>query len=323
MRAEVQTDLLDLEVAAIRKEADGILSFELVSPHGNDLPAFTAGSHLDVVLPIEIERSYSLVNQQGERHRYVIAVGRDANSRGGSAHMCEVLRVGDQIKVRPPRNTFPLNEHAANSVLIAGGIGVTPILSMAQRLAELEKSFQVFYAARTRSKAPFLRCFRDLTQNGIGKFLPTFDQEPGGTMLDLASIVSGAAPNTHFYCCGPAPMLAAFGQASADINPDNVHVEFFTATEAPAKGGFDIVLAKSGRSFFVPAEKTILETLLDAGMNIPRSCMEGVCGTCETYVLEGIPDHRDAVLSKRERASNSKMMICCSGALTDKLVLDL
>ena len=147
---------------------------------------------------------------------------------------------------------------------------------------------------------------------------------PGGKMLDIGAVTSAVAPDTHIYCCGPLPMLEAFEAATQDLPRERVHVEYFTAKDAPAaEGGFTVVLAKSGKSFQIPPGKTILETLLDAGMNVASSCLEGVCGTCETKVLEGVPDHRDVVLTESERKASKTMMICCSGSKTDKLVLDL
>ncbi len=304
-------------------EADGIYSFELRSCDGGALPAFTAGAHIDVLMPGGIERSYSLISTPDEKHRYVIAVARDPASRGGSAFMCDTLRPGDRITVSYPANTFPLVETGAHSVLIAGGIGITPIWSMVRRLEALQRSWALFYAARAESKAALLDGVRDLMRAYPDRVIVAFDQEPGQTTLDIAGIVAAQPAPTHFYCCGPSGMLKAFETATADRDRAFVHIERFAADAAPARGGFDVVLAKSGRTIFVPPDQTILETLLAAGLNTPRSCMQGVCGTCETFVLDGVPDHRDAVLSKRERASNAKMMICCSGCIGERLVLDL
>ena len=150
-----------------------------------------------------------------------------------------------------------------------------------------------------------------------------FDEEPNFSRFDLETIVRSQIPGVHFYCCGPAGLLTAFERATADLDPATIHIERFSAEQAPARGGFEVTLAKSRRSFRIPVDKTILEVLLSEGIEVNRSCMEGVCGTCETPVLEGIPDHRDSVLSKREREANKVMMICCSGSKTGKLVLDL
>jgi vanillate O-demethylase ferredoxin subunit len=308
---------LRLRVKSAMYEAPNITSYDLRPMEGGELPAFTAGAHIDLTLPNGLIRSYSLVNPQSERQRYVIAVQKDRASRGGSKWVHENFRPGDILTINGPRNNFPLNEAAEKSILIAGGIGITPILSMTERLATLKRDWQLIYCARTRNDAAFVDRLK-----GDVKF--NFDGEPGGQMLDIAAVVRAAPPNAHFYCCGPLPMLSAFEAATAELPRERVHIEYFTAKEPPAVGGgFKVVLAKSGKEFIVPPGKTILDTLLDAGMDIPYSCMEGVCGTCETKVLEGIPDHRDLILTEEEHAAGKSMMICCSGAKSEKLVLDL
>jgi vanillate O-demethylase ferredoxin subunit len=244
-------------------------------------------------------------------------------SRGGSTWVHDKLRTGDIVTISAPRNNFPLAEDAKHSLLIAGGIGVTPLWCMMQRLTTLGRSFELIYCARTPKDAAF-RERMEAHSAPNGKVTFNFDGVPGGKMLDIAAVTGAAAPDTHIYCCGPLPMLEAFEAATKDLPSERVHVEYFTAKEAPAaEGGFTVVLAKSGKSFQIAPGKTILETLLDAGMNVASSCLEGVCGTCETRVLEGVPDHRDVVLTDSERKASKTMMICCSGSKTDKLVLDL
>ena len=314
---------LEVFVRSVTWEAPDIHSWELAPRAGGELPAFTAGAHIDLHLPNGLLRSYSLVNPQSERHRYVIAAQKDRTSRGGSRCLHEQVRTGDTLRISAPRNNFPLDEGARHSVLIAGGIGITPIFNMAGRLAALGRSWELYYCARTRASAAFLEPVAAL-ESKHGKVHLNFDEEPGGKMLDLAAAVAAADADAHLYCCGPLPMLAAFEAATAMRAPAQVHVEYFTARDAPAKGGgFTVVLAKSGIELVIAEGKTILETVLDAGIDAAYSCMEGVCGTCETRVLEGIPEHRDLVLSKEEQASNRTMMICCSGCKGDRLVLEL
>jgi tetrachlorobenzoquinone reductase len=274
-------------------------------------------------LPGGLRRSYSLINAQSERHRFVIAVNRDPASRGGSRYVCDVLRPGEVIEASAPSNNFSLKEDAALSVLIAGGIGITPLWGMIQRLETLGRAWKLYYAARTRSRAAFLTQFMTLEAASAGRVTVTFDHEPGQAMLNLPRIIASQPDGTHFYCCGPVGMLKAFEEACASVPPDAVHVEYFSSDVAPAQGGFDVVLSSSGKTIAVKPGETILEALLAAGVSVGNSCREGVCGTCETGVLEGIPDHRDKVLSRRERASNKKIMICCSGAQSNRLVLDL
>ena len=310
-------------VKSVTYEAERINAYDLRPVAQGALPAFTAGAHIDLHLPNGATRSYSLINAEGERHRYVIAVAQDAASSGGSRYVHETLRPGDRLSVTPPQNNFALIEDAAHSVLIAGGIGITPIWCMVQRLALLGRSWALYYSARTRAAAAFVEPLQALHAASGNPLVLNFDYEPGGKPLDLAAIVGSAAAHAHLYCCGPVGMLEAFESAAHERPRERVHVEYFSAKEAPAKdGGFTVVLARSKVQVFVDEGKSILDALLAAGLDPPRSCTEGVCGTCEMRVLEGIPDHRDIVLTEAERASNKTMMICCSGAKSGTLVLD-
>jgi tetrachlorobenzoquinone reductase len=316
--------MMQVRVKRISYEAENVNSYELVAPGGGDLFPFTAGSHIDLHLSNGMIRSYSLVNDQSEQNRYVVAVNRDAASRGGSGFIHETVRVGDIITISHPRNNFVLHENAGHSVLIAGGIGITPLLAMVRRLEALGRSWELFYAVRTRFTAAFLDELNALRPDVHLNLHVNFDQEPSGRMFDLSSIVKSAPADTHLYCCGPTPMLQAFEAATTDRPADHVHVEYFKAKEKPAvEGGFEVRLARSNRTITVEAGKTILDTLLDAGIAANYACTEGVCGTCETRVIEGIPDHRDLFLSKEEQATNKTIMICCSGAKSPTLVLDL
>lgn len=316
---------LQLRVKAITFEAAGINAYDLRPTQGGELPPFTAGAHIDLHLPNGLVRSYSLLNPQWERHRYVIAVNRDPASRGGSRLVHEAIRAGEIVTIGEPRNKFPLAEDAPHSVLIAGGIGVTPLWSMIQRLEELGRSWVLHYCARTREHAALLEPILELEAKRPGRVRLNFDQEPGGSLLDIAGVVGDAPGGTHFYCCGPVPMLGAFEAATAELAPEQVHLEYFAPADVPAAtaGGFVVELAKSGISVEVQAGQTILEALLDAGVDAAYSCQDGICGACETKVLEGLPEHRDSVLSKAEQDRNETMMICCSGSRTAKLVLDL
>jgi ferredoxin-NADP reductase len=314
---------LTVRIKSIVYEAEGINSYELRPALGGSLPPFTAGSHIDLHLQNGLIRSYSLLNPEEESHRYVIAVNKDASSRGGSRFIHEALHVGDSVTISPPRNNFPLAEYAAHSVFIAGGIGITPFLPMIQRLSSLGRPWQLLYGVRSRDYACFLD---ELQAHGAarnGSVRINFDRE-SGRMLDIGSVVAAAPSDAHLYCCGPIPMLDAFEKAASMRPADTVHVEYFKAKDAPAvTGGFALVLARSGKTLTVPPGKTILQAVHDAGVGAPHSCLEGVCGACETRVLEGIPEHRDLVLSPQEHAANKVMMICCSGSRTDRLVLDI
>lgn len=307
-----------LRVKAIAYEAEDIVSLDLRAPDGSPLPAFTAGAHIELHLGNGLRRQYSLANPQTERHRYRIGVLKDAGSRGGSRFVHESIRPGDILTVEEPRNNFPLVEDAGHTILIAGGIGITPVWCMAQRLRELRRSWTLHYAVRTRARAAFLD---EIAPDSCHLHC---DDAHDGRPLDIAAIVAAAPANAHVYCCGPLPMLAAFESATAGLPPEHVHTEYFQA-RAPvaAAGGFDVVLARTNRTVHVPDNSTILDALLAAGIDAGHSCLEGVCGTCETKVIEGIPDHRDSVLTPAERASNRTIMICCSGSKSSRLVLDL
>lgn len=315
--------LLHVFVRSITLEAVGILSFELRPVDGVPLPAFTAGAHVDLHLAGGVVRSYSLLNSQDERHRYVIAVQRDDRGRGGSRAMHE-LRVGQQIAIAGPRNNFALTESAPHTVLVAGGIGITPLWSMVFRLQALGRSWELFYSVRTRVQAALLEEIESLPPAARDRIHVNFDHEPGGRILDLSQLQSRYPADTHFYCCGPKTMLEAFECATAGRPRECVHVEYFTSpVEAATTGGFTVHLQRQGKSLMVREGESILQTLLDAGIDVPHSCKDGICGSCEVRVLAGVPDHRDLVLSRDEQALNSRMMICCSGCIGDKLVLDL
>jgi vanillate O-demethylase ferredoxin subunit len=313
-----------VRVVQMRYEAPTVLSMELAHPDGAELPPFTAGAHIDLRLAPDCTRSYSLLNNSSERHRYVVAVHFDPESRGGSRHVHERLRVGDLLAITAPDNHFPLDENAAHSILIAGGIGITPLLSMARRLNELGRPWDMFYAARSRRSAAFVRDLEDTSGAGAGRLHLYFDDESGGGAPDLSRIVAAAQPDSHFYCCGPAPMLDAFRRLMQDVAPVRVHFEYFAAAqEAATEGDFELVLAKSGKRVEVPAGKTLLQAIIDAKVDVNYACSQGVCGTCLTTVLEGEPDHRDNYLTDEERASNSMIMVCCSGSKSARIVLDL
>ena len=317
-------ELVQVRVKRISFEAESINSYELVRPDGGVLAPFSAGSHIDIHLPDGMIRSYSLVNDQTERHRYVIAVNNDAASRGGSKHIHESMRVGDVITISHPRNNFSLQENADHSVLIAGGIGITPLLSMIRRLESLGRSWELFYATRTQLTAAFLDDLKTVRSDADQKVHLNFDQEPSARMIDIAAIVQQASSDAHLYCCGPVAMIEAFKAATAGRPAAQVHVEYFKAKEKPAsEGGFEVKLARSGQTIAVQAGQTILDALLEAGISANYACAEGVCGTCETRVIEGVPDHRDLFLSKEEQQANKTIMICCSGSKSGLLVLDI
>lgn len=315
----MQEEILKARVVQMRQEARTIVSLELQPCDGISLPAYEPGAHIDLHLGDGIRRSYSLIRPYERGGRYALAVHTDEASRGGSRYVHQVLRVGDEISISAPKNNFPLDMTADKSVLIAGGIGITPILCMAAALERAGKDWSVHYAARGREMAAFVAELKRLDPGG--RVHLHFDDE--GTRMDIGGIMA-RHEGADFYCCGPLPMLGAFEAAASALPKGKAHIEYFAPAEAAARdGGFEIELRKSGKTFEVPSGSSILEVLLTNKVNVPFSCSEGVCGTCETRVLEGIPDHRDAFLTEEERVEGRTMMVCCSGAKSDRLVLDL
>ena len=303
--------------------AQGVLLLELRAAGGGPLPGYAAGAHIDLHLPGDMVRSYSLLDApEAAPRRWRVAVQLEAGGRGGSRAVHQRLRVGDRLDLSGPRNAFPLVEDGAPCVLIAGGIGITPIWCMAQRLAATGASWSLHYAAASRPRAAFLDEVAALAGDRLRLHI---DAEQGGRVFDLVAAVAAAPATAHLYCCGPAPMLAAFRAATAGRDPARLHTESFVP-EAPVdrRGGFAVTLARSGRTLAVAEGQSVLDVLLDAGVALSFSCMEGLCGSCRVGVLAGVPDHRDTVLSAAERAGGKVMMVCCSGSRDGgPLVLDL
>ena len=311
---------LQLRLQSLTYATGDILVYEFAHPEGATLPAASAGAHIDVHLANGVSRSYSLLHADCAPTRYVVGVKLDPNSRGGSRYMHEQLRVGTIVPVSPPRNHFPLKHDAAHTLLIAGGIGITPVLCMARELEKTGASWELWYASRSHADLAFLP---ELAAFGPRVHLHA-DAAAGG-VLDMAAIVAAAPAGTHFYCCGPGPMLGAYEAATAARAPETVHLERFGATSLPSTSGdgFVVQLARSGIELHVPTQTTLLSVLTDHGISVDSSCEAGICGCCEIGVLEGEVDHRDEVLTPAQRAGNKSMMACCSRAKGQRLVLDL
>ncbi len=311
-------------VHTLRFEAEDIISVDLRPVEGPSFPAFEAGAHIDLHLPNGMVRSYSLFNDSGETHRYVVGVLKDRASRGGSRCVHEQLRVGMRLTIGAPRNNFPLHEDASHSVLVAGGIGVTPVLCMARRLKTLGLSFEFLYFARSRKSAAFITEIESL---GV-PVTWHFDDEKGGPP-DLKALLGQRANSAseHYYACGPAVMLDNFEKTCAELGHTHAHIERFAALEVAAsvdaKQAYAVELRRSGKTFEVTPDKSLHQWLIDLKAGVPFSCEEGICGSCETRVLEGEPDHRDSVLTDDERAKNNVMMVCVSGCKSNRLVLDI
>lgn len=316
---------LEVRVARKIEEAVDICLFELTSIDGGPLPAFSAGSHIDVTLPGGLTRQYSLCNDSSESHRYLIGVLKDPNSRGGSKAMHEKVAQGDLLRISAPKNHFPLAHDARRALLLAGGIGITPILCMAERLSMIGTPFHVHYCTRSPERTAFRHRIKASPFAAQVHF--HFDDGPEDQKLDLASLLALPDPGRHLYVCGPKGFMdAALALArQAGWSEASLHYEFFTAetTATEADNAFDVQLASSGRVVSVPVGKTVVQALADAGVVVQTSCEQGVCGTCVTRVLEGEIDHRDMFLTPQEQASNALFTPCCSRARSRRLVLDL
>jgi ferredoxin-NADP reductase len=317
----------EVVVSQVEALTPRIREFVLARPNGAPMPGWAAGAHIDVHLPLVGKRSYSLIEATSPRAAaehptaYRIAVLLESKSRGGSTHM-HGLKAGDRLTISSPANNFPLEAGAGEVALVAGGIGVTPVLSIACELSAAKRPFSFHYAGRSRGELAFLGEIDRLT---CAKAVVHADDE-AGRLFDLEGLMGRLATNTPLYLCGPLPMIeAAIALAKQlDWPQGRLHFEIFTAPEEKAGDArFEVVLKSNGRVYEIPAGKTILDVLIEAGEDPMHDCKRGDCGICQTGVIEGIPDHRDYILSDSEKASNKVMQICVSRAKSDRLVLDL
>lgn len=322
----VREAVMELRVRHVKWEADGVLSLTFVDPAGADLPEWSPGAHLEIELPSGLVRQYSLCGDPNDRCRYKVAVLRELNGRGGSAEIHDTVLAGRILKVRGPRNRFELG-YAEKYVLIAGGIGITPILAMAREIGD-RKPWHLYYGGRSLDSMAFREDLAVLGARNV-----TFVPQDTEGILDLDAIFATVDDGTEIYCCGPEGLLGAvLARAEATGRSQQVHFERFgaaprapeAAPPAPA-GTFEVRLERSGSSIQVGPEQTVLEAIREVVPGMPSSCEEGFCGTCETKVLAGEVDHRDQILSDSERAANESMFPCVSRAkgTCPRLVLDL
>jgi ferredoxin-NADP reductase len=305
----------ELVVAESEFAADGVLALALRHPLGEQLPLWEPGAHIDVVLGPGLERQYSLCGDPADRTAWRIAVLREPDGRGGSAYVHEQLRQGDKVRVRGPRNHFRL-EPAPRYRFVAGGIGITPLLPMLAAAEAAGAEWSLLYGGRTRNSIAFTE---ELSR--YGDRVTVAPQDEVG-LLDLPSVLDDVPEGTLVYCCGPGPLLDA---VEARCPGGILHLERFQpkVQEAGADSEFEVVLERSAKTVTVPVGVSVLDTVRAAGVEVLFSCTEGTCGTCETDVLDGTPDHRDSVLSEEERAAGETMLICVSRCLGKRLVLDL
>jgi ferredoxin-NADP reductase len=315
---ETSVALLDVRLRRIGWEADGVLALELSAVDGGDLPPFDPGAHIDLHLGDGLLRQYSLCGNPAERKSYRIGV-REIDGGRVSRHIHRNLRPGALLQISQPRNNFEFVA-SRNYLFIAGGIGITPLLPMMRAASDAGASWKLLFCARSVEQAPFLE---EAKAHG-GDVSVHVSQ--AGTRLDVAQCLVEVKPDTILYCCGPESLMTAVESASAHWPEGTVRFEWFAPRARPegeVSGGFRVVCARSGLSLDVMPEQSILQVLIEAGVEVARSCEQGICGTCEVRVLEGEVDHRDSILSAAERSSNEIMMTCVSRAKSASLVLDI
>jgi len=314
---------LDVIVARRTEPAQGIVVLDLVADAGAALPRFEPGAHVDVHLAPDLIRPYSLCGDPSDRTRYQLGILLAPDSRGGSAAIHRSIRDGDRLRIGWPRNHFPLARDADLSVLIGGGIGITPLLAMAHQCISDSKAFALHYCARDHARAAFLEALQD--DQFRDRTTLHFDDGDDAQRFDPRRDLPPPQPGTHLYVCGPAPfmdwVIAEAQQRGYDET--RIHREYFQAKVDVAGDAFTVVLARSNRTVAIPAGMTIAKALTEAGVAIEVSCEQGICGTCMCQVIEGLPDHRDSYLTDEEKQANDQMMLCCSRAKTPTLVLDL
>jgi vanillate O-demethylase ferredoxin subunit len=317
-------DIMELVVSRVTDEAEAIRSFEFERADGGPLPSFTAGAHIDVHTPSGLLRQYSLLNDDREDHRYVIAVLRDDGGRGGSKAMHEMVEAGTRLKVGSPRNAFPIDEAHAPVVLVAGGIGITPLLAMARNLHANARPFELHFATRSLARTPFVS---ELSQAPFADSVYFYrDDGPATQRFDIGNLTANLAPGTHVYLCGPGGFMDAVATSVRGRGDVVLHTEYFAAPQqAPVEGeAFKLILARSAIETIVPSGKSIIEILDHLGVQCTLNCEQGICGTCLTSVLSGEVDHRDHYLSAGDKALGDRMLICVSrGKAGSELVIDL
>lgn len=307
----------DVSLSSVRHLADDVVELTLTASDGRALPPWTPGAHVDLLLGPDLVRQYSLCSSPAESTSYRVAVLRTPDSRGGSVAV-HALAEGATITIRGPRNNFPLIS-SQRYVFIAGGIGITPLLPMIEEAEAAGADWHLWYGGRTRASMAYLP---ELEAHGDRV---TFVPQDEAGLLDLATILGEPDPRTLVYCCGPEPLLGAVEKQCADWPHGALHLERFAAKEITREGAdesFELVLQRSGLTLTVAPDTTVFQTMRDAGVSVLGSCLEGICGTCETGVLEGEVDHRDSVLDADEQAEMDCMMVCVSRCRGDRLVLD-
>jgi ferredoxin-NADP reductase len=320
--AKVHEFTTDLVVHRRHAAAEGVVALDLVDPHGNDLPAWEPGAHIDLLLDEGLVRQYSLCGDPRDASTWRVGILLDPQSRGGSRHVHDRLVEGAGVRVRGPRNHFALVD-SPRYLFIAGGIGITPIMAMIDSAQQAGSDWRLIYLGRQRTTM----AFAEMLSDSYGDRITLWPHDENGT-FDLETTLTEPVDQTLVYCCGPEQLLSAVEQHCAHWPEGSLHIERFAAKAAAepsveALDTFQVVCQRSGVTVEVSEDTSILEALEDADIPIMSSCLEGICGTCEATVLEGTPDHRDSMLTEAERTSGNKLLTCVSRSCSEKLVLDL
>lgn len=316
--------MLEVQVIEKRLRSKNVVSVDLQATHGAKLPEFEAGAHIDLHLQNGLVRQYSLFHSPSQHDCYRIAVQLAEDSRGGSDWVHRQLQVGDIISISEPKNIFRLEQLADQHILFAGGIGITPLLSMAEVLNETNQNFQLHYSAKSKAQAAFIN---EISASNWADHAQFYFSDQG-TRVNAGDIFAGLNPQTHVYVCGPERYIDYIMESAYKAGwPDSqVHREFFQVsinTDNSENSAFELHLSLSGLTIDVPADSTVLEALTNAGIDVPFSCEQGVCGTCVTPVLDGVPEHRDQYLTNEEKACNREFLPCCSRAKTPSLTIEI
>ncbi len=318
----MDNELIDVVITSRVEQGTGVAVFELTRENGEALPEFSAGAHIDVHCADDLVRQYSLCNDPASSEMYRIGVLNDPNSRGGSVKIHAEFAEQQTIKISAPRNHFPLNKAGDKSILVGGGIGITPMIAMAYELVGMQKDFELHYCLRTKGVGAF-------EDELIAAFGPRVhfhydDQDP--TQLFSPDVnLHPSHPDTHVYVCGPSGFMdwVIEGAKTLKYQSENIHFEYFSAEVDTSGDSFEVYCEQSDITVTVGSEDTIAKALQQAGIKVSMSCEEGVCGTCITDVIEGVPDHRDHFLTDEEKEDNDQIALCCSRAKCERLVIDL
>ncbi|MGJ7552280.1 PDR/VanB family oxidoreductase [Pseudomonas alloputida] len=314
-----------LNVVVRKREIQGadVVVLDLGRADGAALPAFEAGAHVDIHVAPGLVRQYSLCSDPADASVYRLGVLKDPASRGGSVSVHDTLLEGHAVQISTPRNLFPLAADAHRSILLGGGIGITPMIAMAHALHQQGAEFELHYCGRSRSRSAFLDALASAPF--AARVFTHFDDEDAGQRLNLADVLGSGTPGTHMYTCGPSGFMdwVIAGARQQGYSEDHIHKEYFQVEVDASGAGFEVVAARSNKTVQVAEGQSILDALAQVGIKIDISCEQGVCGTCMCEVLEGEPDHRDVYLTDEEKAANDQILVCCSRAKSNKLVLDI